>query len=86
MSYLYDVIIAVLKQAVRDYVVALLKNDFYHIQELEAFFLSDYGQAMSRNNGEELIERAKAIAEKKKKELRKNEISNRSNGNTKKGV
>lgn len=83
MSYLYDVIIAVLKQAVRDYIEALLKNDFYHIQELETFFLSDYGQAMSRNNGEELIDRAKRIAEKKKKEQRrKNDLQNRT-GRTK---
>ena len=81
MSYLYDVIIAVLKQAVRDYVRAILKNDLYHIQELEQFFLSDYGQAMSRNNGEKIIYRAKLIAKKKKKERRKNEVSNRSNGN-----
>lgn len=86
MNCLYDLIIAVLKQAVRDYVEALLKNDFYHIQELEEFFLSDYGQAMSRNNGEKIIYRAKLIAKKKrKKERRKNEISNRSDGNPQKG-
>lgn len=71
MAYLYDVIIAVLKQAARDYVRALLKGDLYRKNELEEFFLSDYGQAMSRNNGEEIITRCREIAaKKKKKELR----------------
>lgn len=70
MSYLYAVIIAVLKQAVRDYKTALMKNDFYRKQELEKFFLSEYGQAMSHNLGEEIIERCQRIVEKKKKKER----------------
>ena len=67
MAHLYRVILAVLKQAVRDYITALKKTDFAKINELETFFLSDYGQAMSRNNGEEIIKRCKDIAEKKKR-------------------
>lgn len=70
MAYLYDVMIAVLKQAARDYIVALLKKDFHAINELETFFLSDYGQAMSYNNGEEIIARCKVIARKKRKKAR----------------
>lgn len=67
MAYLYDVIIAVLRQAVRDYKVALMKNEFHKIAELEAFFLSDYGQAMSYNNGEKIIKICKDWATKRKR-------------------
>ena len=67
MAYLYDVIIAVLKQAVRDYKEALMKNNFHQIAELEAFFLSDYGQAMSYNNGERIIQMCKDWATKRKR-------------------
>lgn len=66
MAYLYEIIIAVLKQAKRDYIDALRKKDFYKINELETFFLSDYGQAMSRNQGEKIIDLCKRIARKNK--------------------
>lgn len=65
MSYLYDLMIAILVQAKQDYIEALLKNDLYRIQECETFFLSEYGQAMSLYNGERIIELCKEIARKK---------------------
>lgn len=61
----YELIIAILKQAKKDYIKALYKNDNAAINELETFFLSDYGQAMSKNNGEKIIALCKKIAEGK---------------------
>lgn len=81
MKYWRKLIIPILKQATRDYIAALLKNNFHKIAELEDFFLSDYGQAMSLNNGEEIIEICKLKANKKMK-ARRNETLNRNNGNT----
>lgn len=81
MSYVYNLIIAVLKQAMRDYMVALLKKDFAKIAKLEKFFLSEYGQAMSYNNGERIIRWCKDKVNKKRKQI-KNETLNRDNGNT----
>ena len=75
MSYFYNIIIAILKQAKIDYIRALVKNDFYQINELEKFFLSDYGQAMSFNNGERIIAMCKKEAERRKRR-RKQERKN----------
>lgn len=74
MSLHYNLlIIAILKQAKIDYITALRKNNPAKKAELERFFLSDYGQAMSRNQGEKIIYLCKRIVkEKRKKEKRKN--------------
>ena len=86
MSYLYDLIIAVLKQAKRDYLEALWKNNFHKINELETFFLSDYGQAMSLNNGEKIIQLCREKVNKKRKldRYKDNVTFNRNNGKPKK--
>lgn len=65
MGYLYEIIIAVLVQAKSDYIRALKKRDYAAINELETFFLSDYGQAMSRGQGERIIQLCKKMAEEK---------------------
>lgn len=71
MSYLYDIIIAVLKQAKSDYIAALKKKNYHEIQELETFFLSDYGQALSRGQGERIIELCKRIVEEERRRRKK---------------
>lgn len=65
-KYLSNLIIAVLRQAARDYIVALKRKNFHKINELEQFFLSDYGQAMSMNNGVKIIKRCRKIARQKR--------------------
>ncbi len=68
----YDaIIIAVLKQAKSDYIAALKKNNPHQINELEEFFLSDYGQAMSRNQGEKMIYLCKRIVKEQKSRRKK---------------
>ena len=66
-----DLIIAVLKQAKSDYIAALKRKNYAEMNELEDFFLSDYGQAMSRNQGERIIELCKRIVEEQKRKRRK---------------
>lgn len=75
-KYLYNLIIAVLRQAARDYIVAIRKRNLHKINELEQFFLSDYGQAMSMNNGEKIILRCRKIARQKMRGERKYGVSN----------
>lgn len=82
MKHWRNIIIPIMRQAVRDYTAALLKNNFHKIAELEEFFLSDYGEAMSLNNGEDIILRCKAKANKKRKAKRNEKILYRNNGNT----
>ena len=60
--------IAVLKQAINDYIFAL-KNDVQsEIYRLEKFFKSDWGELLSNNHGDYIIteckKRAKEGAEK----------------------
>lgn len=71
MAEFYRLIIGILRQAKSDYIRALKKKDFHKIKELEQFFLSDYGQAMSRDNGEEIIRRCQKLANEKRKKERK---------------
>lgn len=71
MAELYRLIIGILKQAKNDYITALKKNDFYKKNELEEFFLSDYGEALSRGHGEIIIHRCQRIVRNQKKKERK---------------
>lgn len=59
---LYQLFSAIVIQAVKDYKSAVRKRNFYTINECEEFFLSDYGQALSYNNGEKIIEHFKSQA------------------------
>ena len=49
----------ILKQAIYDYQNALVKNDDGQIQTLENWFLSEWGEALSGNNGAYIIENAR---------------------------
>lgn len=50
---------AVLQQAVEDYAKALIKGHSGAIIALERWFLSEWGQAYSENNGEKIIARVR---------------------------
>lgn len=47
---------AVVKQAMRDYRRALIRDDKHEIAHLKEWFLSDYGQMLSSGNGEYIAE------------------------------
>lgn len=49
--------IAILQQAIKDYKTALKKNSYYSKRSLERWFLSDWGEMLSNNNGELIIEK-----------------------------
>lgn len=53
---------ALLAQAVTDYIEAIRINDQFHIINLEAFFLSRWGQELSFNQGEIIIRNCWRIA------------------------
>lgn len=55
---------AILRQAIRDYINALRERDYYNMAQLERFFLSDWGQLLSYDHGEYIIENCKKIANK----------------------
>lgn len=52
---------AILRQAVKDYKVALKKRDLAITARLERFFMSEYGQLLSYNHGEYIIDNTKRI-------------------------
>lgn len=69
----YDLIrIAIVKQAIRDYIVALKKQDYKQRVKLERFFRGDWGQLLSDGHGEYIIEKCKKIAEKELTEFSEN--------------
>ena len=57
--------VAILRQAVRDYITALRRRDAYNMAQLERFFLGEWGQLLSRYNGRYIIEHCKKIAQSK---------------------
>ena len=69
---------AILKQAKKDYIQALIDyetGDFYEIttiRKLEDFFLSDWGQFLSFNQGEYIIRKSQKIAKQMLLKPRKN--------------
>lgn len=50
---------AILQQAVYDYAAALKQGNGDSVLSLERWFLSDWGQALSNNNGEKIIARVR---------------------------
>lgn len=50
-----DLRIAIIRQAVHDYIKALKENDAREAASLERFFLSDWGQLLSGGKGEYII-------------------------------
>ena len=61
----YELIVAILRQAKEDYIRALRKRDYAAINELETFFLSEYGQTLSLDSGEEIIKWCQKLAKSK---------------------
>lgn len=59
---------AILKQAVKDYKSALKWGRHREIATLERFFRSDWGQLLSYNHGEYIIENCKRIINNQKGE------------------
>ena len=64
-------VISILKQAKFDYIQALRERNHYQINELEKFFLSEYGEAMSRNQGDKIIALCKKIVDEERKKKRR---------------
>ena len=53
----YELLIqAIVKQAMTDYKVALKEGNHKQIAELEHFFRSGYGEMLSHDHGEQIIE------------------------------
>lgn len=67
---------AICKQAAKDYVDALKKNDEGKAKTLEKWFVSPYGQLMSGGVGECIIKKSKEIAEERKNKKCKKKSKN----------
>lgn len=50
---------AIVSQAIKDYKKALAENDRGEIRRLEKWFLSDWGQKLSNDNGALIIEKTR---------------------------
>lgn len=58
---------AIVAQAVKDYRAALMAGNGGAIRHLQNFFLSDWGQSLSGDNGDNIIRKVRAeVAEIKK--------------------
>ena len=55
---------AIVRRAVKDYVIALKKDDKQKISYLERWFLSKWGQLLSYNNGVYIIAKCKRMCGK----------------------
>lgn len=69
MREVYDIeplCAAILRRAAKDYIIALKRKDLYAIASLERFFLSDWGQLMSRNQGQHIIDTCRELARAKR--------------------
>lgn len=71
-DWINDLSIAILKQGMRDYTMALKMKNYHQRQVLEKFFMSDYGQALSYHHGSQIITYCKKIARKKNGTISKN--------------
>lgn len=59
-------IATILRQAIREYLVAIRKNNFRGMMRLESWFLSEWGQLLSFGNGEFIIEKCKRDCRKER--------------------
>lgn len=51
--------VAILRQAIKDYKRALKQKNAGQIKRLERFFLSEWGELLSNNNGDVIIKNCK---------------------------
>lgn len=63
---------AILKQASRDYMAAIISNEAGNIRKYEDFFISEYGQTLSFHQGEYIINQVRKEAAGKTVLPRKN--------------
>ena len=63
-----DIAAAILTQAKDDYIYSLKHHHERSCANLERFFLSDWGQMLSFNHGEYIIEQCKKIVEEYRQE------------------
>ena len=63
---------AILYLAKEDYIKALAKGNEKDIKKHERFFLSDWGQMLSLNQGEAIIRHCKRIAQEKCDKMKQN--------------
>lgn len=54
---------AIIERAVEDYRVALINERLREARQIERFFRSELGQALTMNNGEEIIKRVRKEVE-----------------------
>ena len=60
----YELLIqAIIKQAMVDYKEAVRKVNYKQMAELEQFFRSSYGETLSHNHGEQIIEHCRKEVE-----------------------
>lgn len=55
---------AIVRQAVRDYIAAYDEGDWDAVDELEAWFVCEYGQLLCEGRGELVVERCRKLAQK----------------------
>lgn len=68
-KHTFDLVVAILRKAKSDYIIALKNNNFTQKAKLEAFFLSEWGENLSNNHGTVIIE----YCQKRVKEIKKND-------------
>jgi hypothetical protein len=71
MREVYDIeplCAAILRRAAKDYIISLKRKDLYAIASLERFFMSDWGQLMSRNQGQHIINLCRELVRTKRGE------------------
>lgn len=68
-EYVYTLVATILKRAEMDYNIALKKGNLKTIRELRQFYLSDWGQMLSRNNGQNIINRIEKEFEEKNQHI-----------------
>lgn len=56
---------AILRRAVADYISAIRKRDYYQIAKLERFFLGAWGELLSGDHGQYIIDHCRKLANKK---------------------
>lgn len=54
--------VAILQQAIKDYISALRYNEGAKVHKLEKFFKSEWGELLSNNHGDYIIEKCKQRA------------------------
>ena len=70
MSEYINLIIAIIEQATKDYKNALRGKKSQRIKECERFFLSEWGQLLTHENGEHIIKRCRReVAEERRSDL-----------------